>query len=72
MSLNSVLYFSIYIIFCVLLRFHLNIFTFLLMLFTFCQQLCDVALIVAGEVVHAHKVILASISPYFHAMFNGE
>jgi len=37
-----------------------------------CSQLCDVALKIGGEVVHAHKVILASISPYFHAMFNGE
>ncbi|XP_059474437.1 kelch-like protein 17 isoform X2 [Neocloeon triangulifer] len=35
-------------------------------------QLCDVALIIGDEVVHAHKVILASISPYFHAMFNDD
>lgn len=32
-------------------------------------QLCDVSLEVAGETIHAHKVILASSSPYFYAMF---
>lgn len=34
-------------------------------------QLCDVSLEVAGETINAHKVILASVSPYFYAMFNG-
>jgi hypothetical protein len=34
-------------------------------------QLCDVKLEAGGEVIHAHKVILASASPYFYAMFNG-
>uniref|UniRef100_A0A1B0BPR3 BTB domain-containing protein n=1 Tax=Glossina palpalis gambiensis TaxID=67801 RepID=A0A1B0BPR3_9MUSC len=34
-------------------------------------QLCDVTLEVGGETIHAHKVILASVSPYFYAMFNG-
>lgn len=34
-------------------------------------QLCDVKLEVGGEIIHAHKVILASASPYFYAMFNG-
>lgn len=35
-------------------------------------QLCDVTLEVAGETINAHKVVLASVSPYFYAMFNGE
>lgn len=34
-------------------------------------QLCDVKLQAGGEIIHAHKVILASASPYFYAMFNG-
>lgn len=34
-------------------------------------QLCDVKLEAGGETIHAHKVILASASPYFYAMFNG-
>lgn len=34
-------------------------------------QLCDVKLSVGGENINAHKVILASASPYFYAMFNG-
>lgn len=33
------------------------------------QILCDVQLIVAGEIFHAHKIVLASASPYFKAMF---
>lgn len=35
-------------------------------------QLCDVILDVAGETINAHKLILASVSPYFYAMFNGK
>lgn len=34
-------------------------------------QLCDVILEVGGETINAHKVVLASVSPYFYAMFNG-
>lgn len=34
-------------------------------------QLCDVNLEVSGVVINAHKVVLASVSPYFYAMFNG-
>lgn len=36
------------------------------------SQLCDVVLEVGGETINAHKVILASVSPYFYAMFNGK
>ncbi|TRY83553.1 hypothetical protein DNTS_016263 [Danionella cerebrum] len=32
-------------------------------------QLCDVILRVGESKIHAHKVVLASISPYFRAMF---
>jgi hypothetical protein len=35
------------------------------------SQLCDVKLEVGGEIINAHKVILAASSPYFYAMFNG-
>ncbi|XP_058818193.1 kelch-like protein 17 [Topomyia yanbarensis] len=35
-------------------------------------QLCDVTLEVGGETINAHKVILASVSPYFYAMFNDD
>jgi len=35
------------------------------------SQLCDVTLSVSGELIRAHKVILAAASPYFYAMFNG-
>ncbi|XP_050302489.1 kelch-like protein 17 [Anthonomus grandis grandis] len=35
-------------------------------------QLCDVVLKIGIEKFRAHKVVLASISPYFFAMFNGE
>lgn len=34
-------------------------------------QLCDIKLAVGGEIINAHKVILAASSPYFYAMFNG-
>ncbi|GJQ83409.1 hypothetical protein Trydic_g14191 [Trypoxylus dichotomus] len=34
-------------------------------------QLCDVTLKVGLETFKAHRVILASVSPYFFAMFNG-
>lgn len=37
----------------------------------FDQQLCDVILEVSGEKINAHRVVLASVSPYFYAMFNG-
>ncbi|XP_037926856.1 kelch-like protein 17 [Hermetia illucens] len=36
------------------------------------SQLCDVCLEVGGETIHAHKVVLASVSPYFYAMFNDD
>ncbi|KAF5283994.1 hypothetical protein FQR65_LT13628 [Abscondita terminalis] len=35
-------------------------------------QLCDITLHVGLEIIRAHKVVLASISPYFFAMFNGD
>ena len=34
-------------------------------------QLCDVKLKSGMVVVQAHKLVLAAVSPYFHAMFNG-
>lgn len=36
------------------------------------SQLCDVTINVGGETIYAHKVVLASVSPYFYAMFNGK
>ena len=36
------------------------------------QQLCDVSLVVEENEIHAHKVVLASCSRYFEAMFIGE
>lgn len=39
--------------------------------FTYSIQLCDVILEVSGEKINAHRVVLASVSPYFYAMFNG-
>ena len=36
-----------------------------------CEKLCDVVLVVGRERVAAHRVILASISAYFRAMFTG-
>ena len=35
-------------------------------------QLCDVKLKSGMVVVPAHKLVLASVSPYFYAMFNGK
>nr|CAI5856197.1 unnamed protein product [Callosobruchus analis] len=35
-------------------------------------QLCDITLKVGLEKFRAHKVVLASVSPYFFAMFNGD
>ncbi|EFA04963.1 kelch-like protein 17 isoform X1 [Tribolium castaneum] len=35
-------------------------------------QLCDITLKIGLERFRAHKVILASVSPYFYAMFNGD
>ncbi|XP_055312333.1 kelch-like protein 17 [Sitodiplosis mosellana] len=36
------------------------------------SQLCDVILEVSGEKINAHRVVLASVSPYFYAMFNDD
>ena len=36
------------------------------------KELCDVILNVGSRVLYAHRVILASYSPYFKAMFTGE
>ncbi|XP_065168992.1 kelch-like protein 17 [Atheta coriaria] len=36
------------------------------------EQLCDITLTIGLEQFKAHKVVLASISPYFFAMFNGD
>lgn len=35
------------------------------------HELCDIVLRVGDVKIHAHKVVLASISPYFKAMFTG-
>ncbi|KAM5129032.1 kelch-like protein 28 [Mantella aurantiaca] len=35
------------------------------------HELCDIVLQVGDVKIHAHKVVLASISPYFKAMFTG-
>lgn len=35
------------------------------------HELCDIILRVGDVKIHAHKVVLASISPYFKAMFTG-
>uniref|UniRef100_A0A8C3UAQ7 BTB domain-containing protein n=1 Tax=Catharus ustulatus TaxID=91951 RepID=A0A8C3UAQ7_CATUS len=34
--------------------------------------LCDIVLHVATKEIKAHKVVLASCSPYFHAMFTSK
>lgn len=36
------------------------------------EKLCDVVLEVEGEKVHCHRVVLASLSAYFRAMFTGD
>ena len=36
------------------------------------RDLCDVVLIVDGVQVHAHRIVLSSLSPYFKAMFTGD
>lgn len=36
------------------------------------EQLCDVILEVEGERIPAHRVVMASLSAYFRAMFTGE
>lgn len=36
------------------------------------QQLCDVTISIGQSTLHAHKVVLAACSPYFHAMFNND
>ncbi len=36
------------------------------------RELCDVVLIVDGEQIHAHRIVLSSLSPYFKAMFTGD
>ncbi len=36
------------------------------------RELCDVVLIVDGEPIHAHRIVLSSLSPYFKAMFTGD
>ncbi|EDO31299.1 predicted protein, partial [Nematostella vectensis] len=35
------------------------------------EDLCDMVLVVGGSTISAHKVVLASGSPYFRAMFTG-
>ena len=35
-------------------------------------QLCDVTINVGGTSIPGHKCVLAAVSPYFHAMFNGK
>ena len=36
------------------------------------KTLCDVVLEVEGEKIHCHRVVLASLSSYFRAMFTGD
>ncbi|XP_052772645.1 kelch-like protein 3 [Mya arenaria] len=35
------------------------------------QQFCDIVLLAGGQEFNCHKIVLASFSPYFHAMFTG-
>ncbi|XP_045214051.2 kelch-like protein 3 [Mercenaria mercenaria] len=35
------------------------------------QQFCDMTLAAGGQEFRCHKIVLASFSPYFHAMFTG-
>ncbi|XP_065216286.1 kelch-like protein 17 isoform X2 [Planococcus citri] len=36
------------------------------------ELLCDISLVVGNQTIKAHKIILASASPYFYAMFIGD
>ncbi|XP_068728176.1 kelch-like ECH-associated protein 1 [Montipora capricornis] len=36
------------------------------------KELCDVILCVEGQEIYAHRVVLASFSPYFYAMFTND
>lgn len=36
------------------------------------DQLCDISLEVSGAEIKAHKIVLASTSAYFNAMFNSK
>ena len=36
------------------------------------NDLCDVVIVVEGHRFHAHRIVLASISDYFHTMFLGD
>lgn len=36
------------------------------------SQLCDVTLKIGPDAIHAHRLVLAAVSPYFNAMFNDD